>query len=248
MRKLTLSIAALLASAAFSLAQDAKAPVSLPGQRPDGSILLPNQWSLRPVGRQIELGDFPVNIAVDPTGRFAAILHAGYSQHGLWIVDLKTEKVVTNAPLHEAFYGIEFSRDGSQLFCSGASDEVIHGYHFNDGLPTNPHDIRLRSANDVGIAAGLAVDSHLQELCVANLYGQSVSLVDLRTNTVVDVPLTPDSLTNSYETVTSTGRSTEAELNHLGVFPYACRIDEKRHRCYVSLWGNAEVAVVDLDS
>ncbi|MGO9527453.1 MAG: bifunctional YncE family protein/alkaline phosphatase family protein [Verrucomicrobiia bacterium] len=248
MHKLTLSIAALLASAAFSLAQDAKAPVSLPGQRPDGSILLPNQWSLRPVGRQIELGDFPVNIAVDPTGRFAAILHAGYSQHGLWIVDLKTEKVVTNAPLHEAFYGIEFSRDGSQLFCSGASDEVIHGYHFTDGLLTNSHDIRLHSADDVAIAAGLAIDSHLQELCVANLYGQSVSLVDLRTNTVVDVPLTPDSLTNSYETVTSTGRSTEAELNHLGVFPYACRIDEKRRRCYVSLWGNAEVAVVALNS
>src|SRR5690349_12856009 len=37
-----------------------------PGKRPDGSVLLPNQWSLRPVGRQIELGDFPVNIAAHP--------------------------------------------------------------------------------------------------------------------------------------------------------------------------------------
>ncbi len=248
MRRFTSSVAVLLASAAISLAQEAKAQVSLPGQRPDGSVLLPNQWSLRPVGRQIEMGDFPINIAVDPSGRFAAILHSGYSQQGLRIVDLKTEKIVTNAPLREAFYGIEFSRDGSRLFCSGADDEVIHTYRFQDGVLTSPRDIRLRSTNNVGIAAGLAVDSKLKELCVANLYGQSVSIVELRTNTVVDVPLTPDSLTNSYETVTRPAHSVDFEINHLGVFPYACRIDEKRHRCYVSLWGNAEVAVVDLDS
>lgn len=248
MRSFFLSAVVLLASSVVSLSQEAKTPVSWPGQRPDGSVLLPNQWSLRPVGRQIEMGSFPVNIAVDPSGRFAAILHAGYGKNGIRIVDLKAEKIVTNAPIREAFYGIEFSRDGSQLFCSGASDEVIHSYHFHDGLLTDPHDIQLRSTNNVGIAAGLAVDTKLKQLCVANLYGQSVSLVDLRTNAVVDVPLTPDSLTNSYEMVTIGGPSAEDDLNHLGVFPYACRIDEKRHRCYVSLWGNAEVAVVDLDS
>ncbi len=44
----------------------------LPGRRPDGSVLLPNQWSLRPAGQQIELGDFPVNIAMHPKSRYAA--------------------------------------------------------------------------------------------------------------------------------------------------------------------------------
>src|SRR5690242_5732750 len=48
-----------------------------PGRKPDGSVLLPNQWSLNPAGRQVELGDFPVNIAVHPAGRFAAVLHTG---------------------------------------------------------------------------------------------------------------------------------------------------------------------------
>jgi len=255
MRKLSLSIGVLFAIAALALAKDNqslpqldKAPVSLPGQRSDGSVLLPNQWSLRPVGRQIEMGDFPINIAVDPSGRFAAILHSGYTQHGIRIVDLKTEKIVGDTPIHDAFYGIEFSHDGSQLFCSGASDEVIHRYHFQDGLLTNPQEIRLRTTNNVGVAVGLAVDSKLNKLCVANLYGQSVSIVDLGTNTVVDVPLTPDSLTNSYEAVTKSKRTVESDVNHLGVFPYACRIDGKRHRLYVSLWGNADLAVVDLAS
>jgi YVTN family beta-propeller protein len=250
MRKLILmlSIVVLATTASLAFMDGAKTPVQLPGQRLDGSVLLPNQWSLRPVGRQIQLGDFPVSIAVEPHSRFAAILHTGYSQHGLTIVDLKTETVVTNAPLHEAFYGIAFSHDGSELFCSGASDEVIHSYHFKDGLLTNPQDIRLRSASDVGIAAGLAVDSERKKLGVANLYGQSVSVVDLGTNTVVDVPLTPDSLANSYETVSVPASSVDAEVNHYGVFPYTCLMNEKQHQLYVSLWGNAEVAVVDLDS
>ena len=248
MHRLTLSLLLLLLSSAGSLADDGKLPVALPGQRPDGSVLLPNQWSLRPVGRQIELGDFPVNIAVHPQGRFAAILHAGYSRHGVMIVDVVAERVITNGPLEEAFYGIEFSRDGSRLFCSGASEEVIHAFQFKDGRLSQARDIRLRATNDVGIAAGLAVDSATKKLYAANLYGHSVSVVDLRTNVVTDIRLTPNSLTNSFETVTRRHGSIEAELNHAGFFPYACRIDNRRQRLYVSLWGHAEIAAIDLYS
>src|SRR5215813_13685439 len=54
---------------------------SRPGQRPDGSVLLPNQWALHPTGTQVDLGDFPVNIALHTAGRFAGTLHAGYREH-----------------------------------------------------------------------------------------------------------------------------------------------------------------------
>ena len=37
---------------------------ALPGVQPGGAILLPNQWSIRPAGKQLELGDFPVNLAL----------------------------------------------------------------------------------------------------------------------------------------------------------------------------------------
>src|SRR5207302_7407319 len=68
------------------------AGTNLPGVRPDGSILLPNQWSLQPAGKQIELRDFPVNVAVHSQGKFAAILHSGYSAHQISIVDLVAGK------------------------------------------------------------------------------------------------------------------------------------------------------------
>ena len=43
--------------------------------------MLPNGWSLKPAGRQVRLGDLPVQIAVHPTEPILAILHAGYGEH-----------------------------------------------------------------------------------------------------------------------------------------------------------------------
>ena len=72
----------LLALAAGRCAgQPAAEPVKWPGLQADGSVLLHNQWSVHPAGRQIELGSLlPVNVAVEPKGRYAAVLHAGYGR------------------------------------------------------------------------------------------------------------------------------------------------------------------------
>src|SRR5215212_2035916 len=88
---LLLIIAACSSSHAPMTQRDlARGVPEVPGARSDGSVMLPNLWSLRPVGRQIALGDFPVNIAVSPNGRFAAALHSGNSDNEIFIVDLKS--------------------------------------------------------------------------------------------------------------------------------------------------------------
>jgi len=115
----------------------------LPGLRKDGSVLLPNQWSLRPVGLQVPLGDFPVNIAVHPDGRYAAVLHSGFAAHEIIVVDIKKAKVVSRVPIHESYYGLEFANSGGRLYCSGSSDEVVHVFDFKDGKLTANRDIRL---------------------------------------------------------------------------------------------------------
>ena len=88
-------------------------------------MLLPNQWSLRPAGEQLELGDFPVNLAVHPRGQFAAVLHSGYSQHEIVVVDLREGRIASRTEVPEAFYGLAFAPDGKQLACSGSSGEVL---------------------------------------------------------------------------------------------------------------------------
>src|SRR5262245_38260212 len=56
-------------------------PRVLPGLLADGFIQLPNQWKLHPAGRQIEVGDFPVNLVIHPSGQYLAVLHAGWGTH-----------------------------------------------------------------------------------------------------------------------------------------------------------------------
>src|SRR5262245_3064847 len=62
-------------------------PRLLPGVQPSGEIRLPNQWSLRPAGANVLLGDFPVNLALHPSGQYLAALHAGYGEHEIILLD-----------------------------------------------------------------------------------------------------------------------------------------------------------------
>src|SRR5205085_11673202 len=86
-----------------------------PGVQSPGHVLLPMQWSLRPAGKQIKLGDFPANIALHPTERFAAILHTGYGDHEIQVVDLDKQLIVSSAKLPQAFYGLAFAPRGDFL-------------------------------------------------------------------------------------------------------------------------------------
>ena len=244
MHGLFLTVVVLFAIPAWSLARDQQVQIQLPGHRPDGTVLLPNQWSLHPAGRQIELGDFPVNIAVHPKGQYAAILHSGYSQHAIMIVDLTTAQVATNVPVDEAFYGIEFSRDGTLLFCSGAGSEVIHRYRFQDGQVADPHELRLRDVKQTGVPSGLAVGG--QDLFAVNLFGQTVSRVDLQSEKVTEISVATSVVDTNNLADDTHPASTETTINRSGALPYACRLDEKRQRLYASLWGEAAVAVIDL--
>ena len=269
---LSLSLAALLAATACAPTRPAPNPPAvppsafriphseLPGTRPDGSVLLPNQWSLRPVGKQVELGDFPINVAVHPGGRFAAVLHSGYSENEIRVVDIPSAQVVSRTIVHEAFYGLEFSKDGRQLFCSGAGDEVVHAYEFQPGSLTNHQRIKLRDPKLRAIPGGLVVDGAAKRLFVANVWGNRVTRVDLLPEPQVadillgtniaplSIPPVPPS--SDFDNDAANKRE-EASLYQTGpddAFPYACRLDEKRQRLYVSLWAQAAIGVIDLKS
>jgi DNA-binding beta-propeller fold protein YncE/phospholipase C len=251
-----------VASQAFAF-QEKPTVVDLPGHRPDGSVLLPNQWSLRPAGRQISLGDFPVNIAVHPGGRFAAVAHSGFGKNEVLIVDLNEGKVVGRQGVNECFYGLEFSHDGKRLFCSGGGDEVIHEFEFKDGNLKSVGDIRLREERQRGIPCGLAVARDGKTLFVANVWGQRVSKADVVTRTnLEDFAVQAGTNVSAAAPVFQNRKSMNEDLLMItkraaakldptapdAPFPYACRLDEKRHRLYVSLWARSAVAVIDLNS
>src|SRR5258708_32228613 len=154
-------------------------PIDVPGQMADGAVRLPNQWFLRPAGKQIVLGDFPVNIAVHPDGKFAAVLHCGYGVNEIVVVDIKTSKIVSRAAIEEAFYGLVFPPDGTKLCCSGAGSETVHCFTFADGYLARHKSVKLRSRRRRGIPGGMAVTRDGNTLYVANVWGHRISQVDV---------------------------------------------------------------------
>src|SRR5439155_1168724 len=164
-------------------AKPATPPRILPGVLASGVIQLPNQWSLRPAGRQVTLGDFPVNIAVHPTGRWLAILHAGYGTHEVTIFDTdkSRQKIMCRVILDQAFCGLAFSPDGKMLYASGGEFEVVHAYDFEEGLLFHHRQIAVAAAKDKFVVGGLATDSSGSMLCVAGPWGDAVRLLPLET-------------------------------------------------------------------
>jgi DNA-binding beta-propeller fold protein YncE len=223
-------------------------------------VLLHNQWSLRPAGQQIDLGDFPVNIAVHPAGRYAAVLHCGYGRHQIRIVDLPAVKVVQTQPVREAFYGLSWSADGKNLFCSGASDEVIRQFGFEDGKLKLERNIKLRDPAQRAIPAGLAVNRDGSRLFAANVWAHRLTQVNLGTEPVAhDILLgtnvsaigtAPTKPSADFDQASIEKRA-EARLypsRPEDTFPYTCVLDEARNVLYVSLWAQSAVAVLDLAS
>jgi DNA-binding beta-propeller fold protein YncE len=230
--------------------------VDLPGQRPGGAVRLPNQWWLRPVGKQIALGDFPVNMALHPSGKYIAILHSGYGQNEVITVDFSGEKIISRVAINEGFYGLAFSRDGKELFCSGAGDEVVHAFTVENGFMAGHRELRLRDDKTRGIPSGLAVSSDGAELWTANVWGQSITVSDARSGMVLHeiqlsinqpAPRTNVAVVASADEAAITKRA-EAVLDDArsdDPFPYACVLDEPRNRVYVSLWAQAAVIAFD---
>ena len=198
----------------------------LPGMRPDGKVQLPTQWSLKPVGKQVSLGDFPVNIAVHPSGDYAAILHAGFGDHEVVVVDLTKDKVLSRVSLPQTFYGVTFNREGTQLFASGGEHEVVHRFAFEDGFLSKHVEIPIVEPKEAFVPVGVATSGDGKTLYVAGGWGDKIAVVE---------HLDPAAMPTFFPLQEKD-------------YPYAVLPSADGKRLYVSLWGRAAVVALDAKS
>src|SRR5579885_223788 len=176
-------LAAVRGPAADDPKKDAAAPPVvrvLPGLHKDGFVQLPNQWKLNPAGRQIDVGDLPVNIQLHPTGQFAAVLHCGMKDHEVVILDLNParRKIVSRTVVDQAFYGLVFSPDGKQVYASGGEFDVVHVWDFDKGLLHNHRTVNV-SAGRRTVPSGVALDPAGRELFATGLWADALVRVPL---------------------------------------------------------------------
>lgn len=201
-----------------------EATAEWPGLKPSGNVLLPNGWSLKPAGRQIPMGDFPAVLAVDPSGPYVAVLHAGYGEHSIAIHDAETGAAISRSVLPRSFAGLAWTSDGKRIFAGGGFDDVVYRFDCDQGslyhkqIFKYPDDRRR-------VPGGIAVTKDGKKLWVANVFGFSIAEFDAESGTMLaEISLDAES------------------------YPYGVTLDETKNCIYVSLWGKAQVAVVDSES
>jgi DNA-binding beta-propeller fold protein YncE len=154
------------------------------------------------------------------------VLHAGYGEHEVVIVDCKEQRphIVCRVPVQQTFYGLCFSPDGETLYVSGGEFEVVHAYHFAEGLLSSHRAIPVVDPKEKFIVSGVAVDKAGKTLFAAGTWGDAVCVVPL-------------------------GSPEKKRHVHFDkdTYPYTCLPHPDGKRLFVSLWGRAAVAVIDLE-
>lgn len=202
-----------------------KSPIQWPGLQSNGQTLLPNGWSLRPAGEQVDLGDFPSHMELSPDKKFAAILHSGWGTHEIRIVSIADKKVTSTVVVDQTFQGIRFNDDGSKLVVSGAEDECVYIYGHHAGYLTLYRKVQIADPKQKFVVSALASIDNGNKLLVCGMVADQLAVVDVASSkrlATVDLPA--------------------------GSFPFEVVVSPDKKRALVSLWGKSAIAVIDLES
>ena len=79
--------------------------------------MLPNGWSLTPAGKTLMLGDLPLNIAISPSKKLAAITNNGQSDQSIQLVDIENEIVLDSIIYRKILAGTGLFRKRKVSVC-----------------------------------------------------------------------------------------------------------------------------------
>src|ERR1700742_2286305 len=96
-------------------------------------VLLPNGWSLTPAGKNLPLGDLPLNIAVSSSRHYVAVTNNGQSTQTVQLIDVKAEKVLDSVIIPKSWLGLAFAADERSLYASAGNDNQILKYAVHPG-------------------------------------------------------------------------------------------------------------------
>lgn len=186
--------------------------------------LLPNGWQLTPAGKMIPLGDLPLNIAIAPSDKLAAVTNNGQSDQSIQLIDLKQGVVLDSIIIGKSWLGLTFSDNGKKLYASGGNDNMIIVYSVkNKKLTINDTIVIGKPWPELISVAGLSVDDSKKRLYVVTKENNSLYVIDLTTKKTI--------LKES-----------------LGGEGYTCILSPDNKNLFVSCWGCDKVIVFNTDN
>ncbi|MBC7901853.1 MAG: bifunctional YncE family protein/alkaline phosphatase family protein [Gemmatimonadaceae bacterium] len=188
------------------------------------SVMLPNGWSLSPVGRKLPLGDFPLNIAVSKSGRLLAVTNNGQSVQSLQLIDARTESILDNVIVPKSWFGLKFSDDEKKLYASAGNDNRILCYEIvNRRLVLSDSIILGKKWPEKISPAGIEIDPRTNTMYVVTKEDNSLYIIDIKSKAITaTIPL--------------------------GGEAYNCILSPSGKDLYISCWGCDKTIVVDTKS
>ncbi len=218
---------AIIVLSAFTVLQSfaQQKPADIARQLDKKRIMLPNGWSLTPVGKSLKLGDLPLNIALSSSKRYLAVTNNGYGKQTIQLIDAIRGKILDNVTIGKSWVGIKFSRDEKNLYVSGGNDDVIWHYAILNHKLIKRDSIFLGKPwpKDKISPAGIETDDAAHRLYVVTKEDNSLYICDTRTmQALKKIPL--------------------------GSEAYTCLLSSDKKELYISLWGAAKIAVFNTEA
>lgn len=193
-RWLTLALTTVLGVALPVLvpADDLPVPAAKPryaGPTEKG-FLLPNGWTITPVGDQVPLNDLVLNITPTPDGRHALVTSNGFNMHQISLVDLKTRTVAFRQAVRQSWFGLAHDpRDGKVWWAGGGNGE-LHQYQLKGAELTR---VSGKETTDVPktrktFKSGLCLDSGKNRLYSLDIDAGTIAAIDLAGGKTTEAP------------------------------------------------------------
>jgi YVTN family beta-propeller protein len=200
---------------------------SRPGPTERGFVL-PNGWTITPVGRQVTLTDLPLNILPLADNKYALVATSGYNKHELSLIELNSGRVVDKQEVKQSWFGLALTPDEKRVWWSGGGAGMLHSYELKNlqlkriGAEEPPQPKRGERRETPKIAAfksGLLLDSEKRILYSLDINAGSIAAVD--------------------------PKSGETRTGKLGRRPYDVVRGRNGAQLYVSDWAGRAVLAVD---
>ena len=184
-------------------------------------VLLPNGWKLSPVGKILPLGDLPLNIAISPSEKLAAVTNNGQSIQMIQLFDIVNDKLLDSVVIGKSWLGLTFSSDGKSLYASGGNDNIIIRYAIQNNRLINADSIRIGKPWPEKISiAGIAVNDQKKRLYAVTKENNSLYVINTVSKKVVS-------------------------QHQLGGEGYTCLLSPDNKILYISCWGCDKIVTFD---
>ncbi len=184
-------------------------------------IILPNGWSLTPVGKSLPLGDLPLNLAVSPDKKMLAVTNNGQSTQSIQLINIFKGMITDTKEVRIAWLGLAWSNDSRTLYASGGNGNYIMQFDVRNGkiMPRDSIVVGRPWPEEISVA-GIALDDDRHLLYAVTKENNSLYVINVKEKKVVKtIPL--------------------------GGEGYTCILSPDKKMLYASCWGCDKVVIFD---